>query len=143
MEAAAPTDGQYVSPYFAVPKARSPGKYRPILNLKKMNKSIKKYKFKMECLSQVRTWIQEGAWMCVIDLKDQYLHVPVNEMFHKFLRFSWLGQLYQWVVLPFGLKCSPRVVTKILKPVMGFLRSTFAILLTIYLDDMLIQAKSE
>ena len=45
--------GQFVSSYFAVSKAHSPGKFRPILNLKKFNKSVKKYKFKMEGLRQV------------------------------------------------------------------------------------------
>ena len=37
-----PVTGQFVSSYFAVPKPRSPGKFRPILNLKKFNFSIKK-----------------------------------------------------------------------------------------------------
>ena len=46
--------GQFVSSYFAVAKARSPGKFRPILNLKKFNKVVRKYKFRMEGLKQVR-----------------------------------------------------------------------------------------
>ena len=48
-----PVKGQFVSSYFAVTKAHSPGKFRPILNLKKFNKSVKKYKFRMEGLKQV------------------------------------------------------------------------------------------
>ena len=36
-----PVKGQFVSSYFAVNKAPSPGKFRPILNLKKFNKSVK------------------------------------------------------------------------------------------------------
>ena len=40
-----PVKGQFVSSYFAMSKAPSPGKFRPILNLKKFNKSVKKYKF--------------------------------------------------------------------------------------------------
>ena len=137
-----PAAGEYVSSYFAVPKPRSPGKFRPILNLKRFNKSIKKYKFRMECLSQVRDWLLPGSFMVGIDLKDQFLHVPVHNGFRKFLRFSWLDRLFEWQVLPFGLRCSPRVVTKILKPVMAFLRATFLILISIYMDDMLIQARS-
>ena len=34
--------GEYISSYFAVPKPRSPGKFRPILNLKFFNKCVKK-----------------------------------------------------------------------------------------------------
>ena len=142
MEEVVPAVGQYISTYFAVPKARSPGKFRPILNLKKFNRSIKKYKFKMETMAHLRDWLKPGAYCVGIDLKDAFLHVPISPRFRKFLRFHWLGKLLQWIVLPFGLKCSPRILTKVLKPVIAFLRSFFIILITIYLDDLLIQAST-
>ena len=81
-------DGQYISSYFAVPKLRSPGKFRPILNLKRMNNSIKKYKFKMETLRHVREWLKPGAFCIGIDLKDAFPHIPISEQFWKFLRFK-------------------------------------------------------
>ena len=133
-------DGEYISAYFAVPKLRSPGKFRPILNLKTFNNSVKKYKFKMETLRHVCEWLKPNSFCVGIDLKDAFPHIPINQSFWKYLRFDWLGQLLEWISLPFGLKCSPRVLTKVLKPVIAFLRSTFAILVTIYMDDMLIQA---
>ena len=135
--------GEYISSYFAVTKARSPGKFRPILNLKRFNLSIRKFKFKMETLAHVRDWLKKDSYCVSIDLKDAFLHVPIIAKNHKFLKFSWMGKLYKWIVLPFGLTCSPRVLTKVLKPVMAFLRSVFAILISIYLDDMLIQASSK
>ena len=134
-----PVSGQLLSSYFAVPKPRSPGKFRPILNLKKFNKSIKKYKFRMEGLKQVRDWIQKDAWFCGMDLKDAFLHIPINASFWKFLQFSWFCSLLEWRVLPFGLKCSPRVITMVLKPVLAFLRTTWGILISIYIDDILLQ----
>ena len=137
-----PAAGQFVSSYFAVPKPRSPGKFRPILNLKKFNRSIKKYKFRMEGLRQVRDWIQKDAWFCNMDLKDAFLHIPISGSFWKFLRFHWLGSLFEWRVLPFGLKCSPRVITKVIKPVLAFLRTTWGILISIYIDDILLQGTS-
>ena len=45
-------------------------------------------------------------------------------------------------VLPFGLKCKPRMLTKVLKPVVAFLRVTWGILIAIYMDDILIQGSS-
>ena len=57
----APVKGQFVSSYFAVAKAQSPGKFRPILNLKKFNKAVKKYKFQIEGLKQVSDWVQMDA----------------------------------------------------------------------------------
>ena len=72
--------GQFVSSYFAVSKARSPGKFRPILNLK-CSTSFR----------QVRDWIQNDAWFCSMDLKDAFLHIPINESLREFLRPSGLG----------------------------------------------------
>ena len=134
-----PKSGQYVSSYFAVPKPRST-KWRPILNLKYFNKSVRHYKLRLETFSQVRQWVQPGYFTIGLDLQDQFLSVPVNRRFRKFLRFSWLGKLFQWAVLPFGLRCSPRVVSKLLRPVIAFLRETWGIMITIYMDDMFLQA---
>jgi hypothetical protein len=72
------TSGEYISSYFAVPMPRSPGKFRPILNLKYFNKSVKKYKFKMETLSSVREWIREGAYCTGLDLKDAFPHIKIH-----------------------------------------------------------------
>ena len=136
------TPGEYISSYFAVPKPRSPGKFRPILNLKYFNKYVKKYKFTMESLANIRDWVKPGAWCTGLDLKDAFPHIGMHKDSRKFLRFSWLGQLLQWDALPFGLTCSPRVITKVIKPIMAFLRATWAIMISIYIDDMLIQAST-
>ena len=50
-----PVPGQYVSSYFVVPKSkRSPDKWRPILNLKRFNRSVRHVYFQMEELKIVR-----------------------------------------------------------------------------------------
>ena len=134
--------GEYISSYFAVPKPRSPGKFRPILNLKFFNKCVKKYKFTMESLKAIRDWIKPGSWCVGLDLKDAFPHIPIHKDSRKYLRFKWLGELLQWIALPFGLTCSPRVITKVIKPIMAFLRATWAILISVYIDDMLIQARA-
>ena len=134
-----PVPDQYQSCYFAVPKPRSV-KWRPILNLKYFNDHVRHYKFRMESFKLVREWLQPNAFLVGLDLTDQFLSVPMNKRFRKYLRFTWLHQLYEWKVLPFGLKCSPRVVTKLLKPVMAFLRENWGILISIYMDDMILQA---
>ena len=86
--------------------------------------------------------MRPGSGCVGLDLKDAYPHIRIHKEFQKYLRFNWLGQLLQWICLPFGLTCSPRVLTKILKPVVAFLRSTWHILIIIYMDDMLVQGMS-
>ena len=49
--------------------------------------------------------------------------------------------MYEFACLPFGLASAPRVFTKLMKPVVGLLRQ-LGIRLIIYLDDMLIMARS-
>ena len=135
--------GEYISSYFAVPKPHRVDQWRPILNLKYFNNFVRKYRFSMESISSVREWLQPGYFAVSLDLKDAYLHIPVHDEFKKYLRFTWLGELLEWQVIPFGLTCSPRVMTKVLKPVLAFLRSEFGILASIYIDDLLIQAVDE
>ena len=88
-----PVHGQYVSSYFAVPKSkRSPDKWRPIINLKRFNHSVRKLHFRMEEVAWIRLWLRSGGWFCGIDIKDAFLHVPIHKKFRKFLRFQLGGR---------------------------------------------------
>ena len=58
----------------------------------------------MEELKTVRKWFQQGTVCAGLDLKVAFLHVPMSARVKKFLRFTWKGKLYEWQVLPFGLK---------------------------------------
>ena len=103
-----PVQGQYVSSYFTVPD-----KWRPILNLKKFSKYVCHVYFRMEDVKTVRKGFQKDS-LCVG--LDAFLHVPMSAWVKKFLRFKWRGQ-----VLPFSLKCSPRILTFMVAPIIKFL----------------------
>ena len=75
----------------------------------------------MEEIKIVRKWFQKNAWCAGLDLKDTFLHVPMHPKVRKFLIFKWGKKLYEWQVLPFGLKCSPRILTFMVKPILRFL----------------------
>ena len=60
--------------------------------------------------------------------------MPIAAEFQKYLKFSWKGQLFKFVVLPFGLKSAPYVFTKILKPVYAWFRLQ-NIRCSYYIDD--------
>ena len=79
--------------------------------------------------------------MCAgLDLKDAFLHVPLDASVKKFLRFKWKGKLYEWQALPFGLKCSPQILTLIVEPIIKFFRSK-GIRLMAYMDNFTNQAR--
>ena len=89
----------------------------------------------------VRDLVRQGDWLAKIDLKDAYFLIPVYSGHQKFLQFTWKASLYQFHCLLFGLSCAPQVFTKVMKPIVAFLRER-GIRLIIYLDDLLIISSS-
>jgi len=130
--------GQFVSQIFVVPK--KDGKFRPVVNLKALNRFMKH--FKMEVVHLLKDLLQKGDWMVTTDLKDAYLSVPVAQEHRSFLRFTWGCQLFQFQCLPFGLSTARRVFTKIIKPVIALLRQQ-GIWVIIFLDMLLMAQKRE
>ena len=92
----------------------------------------------METVQSIRQSLQPGEWCTQIDIKDAYLHIPVQRKFRKYLRFAVDGVVYEFKTLPFGLNVSPRIFTQVLKPVLGHLRRQ-GILVHGYLDDWIIR----
>jgi hypothetical protein len=130
----------FISVVFCVPK--NDGGDRPILNLKKVNQHIAYNHFKMENLSFAKHLIQKGDYFVKVDLKDAYLTVPLHPDCSPFLQFEWEGKFYQYLTLAFGLAPAPWAFTKMLKPIVAFLRER-GVRLVIYLDDILIMNASK
>uniref|UniRef100_A0A1A8PZ04 ribonuclease H n=1 Tax=Nothobranchius rachovii TaxID=451742 RepID=A0A1A8PZ04_9TELE len=103
----------YFERYFLVPK-RGGTSIRPILDLRALNRCLRKYRFKMLTLSSLLRLIHQNDWFTSIDLRDAYFHIPVYPPHRKFLRFAFQGVCYEYTVLPFGLSLSPRVFVRCL-----------------------------
>ncbi len=129
----------FFSRYFLVPK-RDSG-LRPILDLRRLNLSLYKGKFKMLTMRTIMSQVQEGDWFVTIDLKDAYFHIQVVHRHRRFLRFAFGGKAYQYKVLPFGLALAPRTFTKCMDAALAPLRLQGIRVLN-YLDDWLILAHS-
>ena len=91
------------------------GGHRPVINLKNLNKYIPYEHFKMEGLHYLKVMLQQGDYMCKLDLKDPYFSVPLHKDSKKMIRFQWSGNLYEFLCLCFGLGPAPRIFTKLLK----------------------------
>ena len=124
---------------FLVPKPNK--KWRPILDLSKLNFFLKAEKFKMETPETIRTSLQQGEWVTSIDFKDAYFHVPIQEQSRKYLRFHVQGQTYQFKALPFGLSTATLEFTVVAKEV-KLMAIHKGIRIHQYLDDWLVRARS-
>ena len=131
-----------VSPFWARPKAK-PGQWRPILSMKKINKFIRYVKFKMTTVKKMRTWLRPDYYMTSLDLSDAYFSIPLHGTVYKFVRFVWRDLTYEYMTNMFGLGPSARLFTKVLAPVVRFLRKTQKALMVGYIDDFLQQDKDK
>ncbi len=130
----------FYSRYFSIPKKG--GGLRPILDLRLVNHSVMRLKFKMLTIKQVVSQIRSEDWFVTINLKDAYFHRSILSQHRKFLRFAFRGKAYQYRVLPFGLALSPRTFTKCVDAALTPLQLQGIHILN-YIDDWLILAQSE
>jgi len=129
----------FYSRYFIVPKRD--GGLRPIIDLRVLNRSLRRYRFKLLTIPMIVNQIRSEDWFVTIDLKDAYFHIPILPQHRKFLKFAFGGQAYQYRVLPFGLGLSPRTFTKCMDAALAPLRLQGIHILN-YIDDWLILAQS-
>ena len=100
-----------LSPIFVIPKKS--GGLCVILNLKRIDVFIPPQHFRMESLTAVLPQLHKDDWAVTLDLQDAYLHVPIHPSSRHLLCFAYKDQVYQYQVLPFGLKDSPWVFTRL------------------------------
>lgn len=130
---------QFLSNIFL--RKKSDNTNRLIINLKALNKYVQCNHFKIEDHKTVKRLIRENCYIATMDLKDAYTFIPIKSSHKKYLRFSFRGQIYQFNCLPFGLNCAPLIFTKLMKPVVSFLRGK-GLVSVIYLDDLLLMGES-
>ena len=126
--------GEFISTLFIVPKAN--GKYRPVINLRHLNKFVHYDHFKQETFKVVLDLLQENDFMSSVDMADAYFSISIHPDFQKYLKFIWNGKLYKFICCCFGLKSAPFLFTKVLKPVYSWFRQK-NFRCSYYIDDSL------
>lgn len=131
---------QFISSYFLIPK--TDGSFRFVLNLKRLNRFIETRHFKLEDGRTAAKLISKYDFLAKLDLENAYFLIPIDENSSRYLRFIFQGQYFEFLCLPFGLNVAPCIFTKVLKPVVNYLREKrFSSI--IYLDDMLLVSQSK
>ena len=96
----------FYSRLFLVPKPHQ--RWRPVIDLSRLNIFADVEKFKMETPESIRTSLTPGEWLLSIDLSDASLHIPIHPNSRKYLRFCYRSQVFQFTSLPFRLATAPR-----------------------------------
>lgn len=99
-----------------------------------MNDYLQDSPFRYESLASFVAHLRPGDHMVSWDICDAFHHIPIKESDQQYLAFVLGGTLYYPLSLPFGLKLAPWALTKVLRPVLAYLRSKgFPVLR--YMDD--------
>ena len=137
-------EGDYVNNIFLRQKKNTDNgkkKYRMILNVKHLNFHAEYVHFKMDSLESCLNLMEDKCFMASIDLEDAYHSIPMYPRHTKFLKFEVKGQFYKYLVLRQGYRDSPRIFTKITKPLISHLHER-GILCSIYIDDLCVQGST-
>ena len=126
--------GQVFPGFLQPPVPGSHGKWRPILDLSRLNLFLSTGTFKMETPETIRLSLKTGEWVTSLDFSDAYFHIPIAPRSRKYLRFFLFHQTFQFTALPFGLATAPLEFTKIVKEV-KLMAQARGIRIHQYLDD--------
>ena len=128
------------STFLPVPKKRT-GKMRGCVDLRKPNSYIRYEHFKMEGLHTIQQLICCNNLITKADLSDFYMHFLIGHADRRYMQFMWEGKKYQCIGMPFGLAPAPRLATKMMAPVIRFLRSC-GLRVAIYIDNPILLCRS-
>lgn len=95
----------------------------------------------METLHSAINSMRNNCFFGSVDISEAFYSVPIHKKDWKYFRFYHNNQKYQFKALVMGLSTSPRVFTKLLKPVFAHLRSLGHVS-TAYIDDYCLQGDS-
>uniref|UniRef100_A0A5S6R0A2 Integrase catalytic domain-containing protein n=1 Tax=Trichuris muris TaxID=70415 RepID=A0A5S6R0A2_TRIMR len=113
-------------------------KVRPVMDFRELNAHIEPFTAAADvCADKLRQWRRQGANVAMVDLKDAYLQVRVNEALWPYQTVEFRGRRYCLTRLGFGLNVAPLVLKAILNFVLSqdpaIKRGTSA-----YVDDILV-----
>ena len=110
-----------VLPLMAVVQATK-NKVRPVLDFRELNEHVKCHTgddVADVCGETLREWRQMVGASAIVDLKSAYLQLHVHEKLWKYQLVNYKGKTYCLTRVGFGLNSAPRIMTLILKTVLG------------------------
>ena len=97
----------------------------------------------MEQLGTVTQLVHKGVWLASIDISQAYHSLEIRQSDRNLLQFLVGARRYRFRFLPNELSSGPWIFTKIMKIIMGHLRTNHNVLLCFYIDDTIIIGRTE
>ena len=128
-----PSNSPVVSPVLLVPKAD--GTLRPCVDFKKLNAVTEPDHYPMHLMPDIVQMISGSTIFSKLDLTDAFNQIPVKKEHQKFTAFKCPKGIFEYKVMPFGLRNAPAVFQRMIDQVLG---SLVGICCIAYMDDILV-----
>ena len=130
-----------VIPLMAV-EQQTKDKIRPVLDFRELNEAVSCHtggEMIDVCSDRLREWRQIEGEGELVDLKAAYLQIKVTEDLWKHQLVRYRGRVYALTRLGFGLSSAPRIMTSILKSVLGK-REDVRAATSSFIDDIMVDS---
>jgi len=94
----------------------SKNKVRPVLDYRELNDYVSCHTgdYSPACDETIRKWRKMTGHLAMVDLRNAYLQIKVDESLWRYQKVRYKGKMYYLTRLGFGLNCAPRIMTRIL-----------------------------
>lgn len=130
---------EFASPVVVVQKKS--GAYRVCVDYRRLNKNIIKDHFPMPIVEEQIDKLSVARVFTVLDLKNGFFHVPVDDASVKYTAFVTSDGQYEFLKTPFGLSVSPTSFLRYVQHVFKELVQKKVVIT--YMDDVIIPSVDE
>ena len=115
--------------------AGEPADIRVCVDYRKLNDATVTAQFPIPLIGSLIARLQRAAIFTILDLKTGYWQIPIRETDRWKTAFVTPDGLFEWIVMPFGLKNAPATFQAYM---MRVINEDFKDFTSVYLDDILI-----
>lgn len=116
------------------------GSFRLCVDYRRLNDVTESDAYPMPDLNKMIRQMRGAKIFSIFDLRSGYWQVPLHKNARKYTAFRTRRGLFQFRVLPFGLKNSPMTFVRLMNEVMRGYQDEFV---QVYLDDIVVFSRNE
>jgi hypothetical protein len=83
---------------------------------------------------------QGSKWFTVLDLKEGFYHIEIEDADKHKISFEFEGKIYVWNSMVMGFKNSPQILQRVMNKILGDLKGNGV---EEYIEDIVIHSKNE